>query len=148
MSHFRSAPVEPLSHATEFKDAHTQTGHVSDQVRGLVCHGRSKRRIVPCLHPSSSQEVPEVCLLWAKRTNIGFFPSALHSRPSRSQTVWMLLWLHRWVDFRSVGASSSWASICHSRPHERAGVKTKHQEKCAFSTTENHLSVRGVGFNQ
>ncbi len=37
---------------------------VMSQIRSedwLVFHGRSKRRIVPCLHPSSSQEVPEVC---------------------------------------------------------------------------------------
>ncbi len=60
-SHFRSASVEPLSQQTEVQDADTQTGRVSDQVRGLVCHDRSKRRILPCLHPSHSQEVPEVC---------------------------------------------------------------------------------------
>ncbi len=32
---------------------------ISDQVRGLVC--RSKIRILPYLHPSHSQGVPEVC---------------------------------------------------------------------------------------
>ncbi len=41
--------VEPLSHATEVQDAHTQTGRVSDQVRGLVYHDRSKRCILPGL---------------------------------------------------------------------------------------------------
>ncbi len=61
-SYFRSRSVEPLSHATEVQDAHHQAGHVSDQVRGLVCHDRSKGCILPCLHPSHSQEVPEVCL--------------------------------------------------------------------------------------
>ncbi len=50
---------EPLSQQTEVQDA--QTGSVSDQVRGLVCHDRSKRRILPYLHPSHSQGVPEVC---------------------------------------------------------------------------------------
>ncbi len=60
-SYFRSASVELLSPATEVQDAHYQTGRVSDQVRGLVCHDRSKRRILPCLHPSPTQEVPEVC---------------------------------------------------------------------------------------
>ncbi len=58
-SHFRSASVEPLSQQTEVQDA--QTGHVSDQVRGLVCHDRSKRCILPYLHPSHSQGVPEIC---------------------------------------------------------------------------------------
>ncbi len=57
----RSAFVEPLSHATEVQNAHDQTGHVSNQVRGLVCDGRSERRILPHIHPSSTQEVPEVC---------------------------------------------------------------------------------------
>ncbi len=58
-SHFRSASVEPLSQQTGVQDA--QTGRVSDQVRGLVCHDRSKRRILPYLHLSHSQGVPEVC---------------------------------------------------------------------------------------
>ncbi len=53
-----------------------QTGRVSDQVRALVCHDRSKRRILPYLHPSHSQGVPEVLLSGAKLTNIGFFLSA------------------------------------------------------------------------
>ncbi len=59
VSHFRSASVEPFSQQTEVQDA--QTGHSSDQVRGLVCHDRSKRHIFPCLHPSHSQEVSKVC---------------------------------------------------------------------------------------
>ncbi len=60
-SDFRSAAIDPLSHASEVQNAHCQTGCVSDQVRGLVCHDRSKRCLFPCLHPSQSQEVPEVC---------------------------------------------------------------------------------------
>ncbi len=36
---------------------------------------------------------------------------------------------------------------CCSRSYERVGVKTKCQEKCAFSITEDHLSGRGVGFD-
>ncbi len=38
VSHFRSASIEPLSQQTEVQDAYTQTGRVSDQVQGLVCH--------------------------------------------------------------------------------------------------------------
>ncbi len=60
-SDFKSASAELLSHATEVQDADTQTGRVSDQVWGLVCHDRSKGCIFPCLHHSHSQEVPEVC---------------------------------------------------------------------------------------
>ncbi len=60
-SDFRSAAIEPLNNASEVQNAHCQTGRFSDQVRGLVCHDRSKRRLFPCLHPSQSQEVPEVC---------------------------------------------------------------------------------------
>ncbi len=51
------------------------------------------------------------------------------------------------VDFSSIRADGGSASRCHSRSHERAGVKTKRQEKCAFSITEDHLSGLGVGFN-
>ncbi len=39
------------------------------------------------------------------------------------------------------------ASRCHSRSHERLGVKAKRKEKCASSSTEDHLSGRGVGFD-
>ncbi len=60
-SHFRSALIEPLSHATEVQDAHNQTSHVSDQVQGLACQDRSKRHILPCLHLSTTQKFPEVC---------------------------------------------------------------------------------------
>ncbi len=56
--------------------------------------------------------------------------------------------LHRrLVDSSSIGAVGDSASRCRSRPYERAGVKTKRQEKCAFSITEDHLSGRGVGFD-
>ncbi len=56
--------------------------------------------------------------------------------------------LHRrLVDSSSIGAVGDSASRCRSRPYERSGVKTKRQEKCAFSITEDHLSGRGVGFD-
>ncbi len=38
-------------------------------------------------------------------------------------------------------------SRCRSRSYEIIGVKTKHQDKCAFSIAEDHLSVCGVGFD-
>ncbi len=58
-SNFRSAATEPLSHALEVQNAYYKTGRVSDQIRGLVRHDRSKRRLFPDIHPSQSQEVPE-----------------------------------------------------------------------------------------
>ncbi len=60
----------------KFRMLTVKTGRVSDQIRGLVRHDRSKRRLFPCIHPSQSQEVPEVRFSGAKLTNIGFFPSA------------------------------------------------------------------------
>ncbi|KAL0170784.1 hypothetical protein M9458_035380, partial [Cirrhinus mrigala] len=50
----------------------------------------------------------------------------------------------RLVDIRAVGGSTP---RCYSHPHERAGVETEHQEKCAFSIIKNHLFGRGVAFN-
>ncbi len=44
-SNFRSAATEPLSHALEVQNAYYKTGRVSDQIRGLVRHDRSKRRL-------------------------------------------------------------------------------------------------------
>ncbi len=159
-SHFRSASDEPLSHATEVQDVHYQTSRVSDQVRGLVCHDRSKRCILPCLHPSHSQEVPEVCF---RVRSIPISGSSLQPctltphfhevcgccSGSAATPVHPHTELHqRLVDFSSIGAVGGSTSRCRSRPHERFGVKTKHQEKCAFSITENHLSGCGVGFDR
>ncbi len=56
----RSASTEPLSQSAEVQDAHAEASRVTNQVRGLVCHNRSKRRILPRIHPSMSQEVPKV----------------------------------------------------------------------------------------
>ncbi len=158
-SDFRSAAIEPLSHASEVQNAHCQTGRVSDQVRGLVCHDRSKRRMLPYLHPSQSQEVPEVCFQGQSLPISGssLRPSTLtpyfhevcgccsgsSATPGHPHTQ-----LHRrLVDFSSFRADDGSTSRCHSRSYERVGVKAKRQEKCAFSITEDHLSGRGVGFN-
>ncbi len=158
-SHFRSASIEQLSHATEFQDAHYQTSRVSDQVWGLVCHDRSKRRILPCLHPSQTQEVPGVCFWeWSLPILCSFFRlctltpnfdevcgccSGSTATPGHPHTQLY----RRLTDISSIGTDGGSASRCRSRPYERAGVKAKHQEKCAFFTTENHLSGRGVGFD-
>ncbi len=78
-SHFRFAATEPFSQQTEVQDAHNQTGRDSNQVRGLVCFDRSRRRILSYLHPSHSQEVPKVCF-WGQSLPIlgsSFRPSTL-----------------------------------------------------------------------
>ncbi len=158
-SHFRSAAVEPLSQQTEVQDAYSQAGRVSNQVRGLVCRDRSKRRILPRLHPSHSQEVPEVCFQGQSLPISGtsLRPSTLTSHfyevcgrrlSSAAATGRPHTQLYRrLVDSRSIRAKSGSTSRCCSRSYESVGVKTEPQEKCAFSITENHLSGGGVGFD-
>ncbi len=36
---------------------------------------------------------------------------------------------------------------CHSCPHDRVGVMTKRQKECAFSSTDDHYSWRGMRLN-
>ncbi len=154
--------------ATEVQDADTQTGCVSDQVRGLVCvsdqvrglvcHDRSQGRILPCLHPSHSQEVPEVCFrgrslpvsdssVWPRTLTPHFHEVCGCCVSSVAVTGHPHTQLHRrLVDSHSIRADGGSASRCCSCPHESAGVKTERQEKCAFYGSENHLSGRGVGF--
>ncbi len=139
-SDFRSAAIEPLSHASEVQNAHCQTGRVSDQVRGLVCHDRSKRRVLPYLHPSQSQEVPEVCFQGQSLPISGssLRPSTLtpyfhevcgccsgsSATPGHPHTQ-----LHRrLVDFSSFRADGGSTSRCRSRSYETVGVKAKRQE--------------------
>ncbi len=158
-SHFRSASVEPLSQQTEVQDADTQAGRVSNQVRGLVCHDRSKRRIVPCLHPSHSQEVPEVCFrgqslpvsgssLWPSTLTPHFYKVCGCCVSSVAATRHPHTQLHRrLVDSRSIRAGGGLTSRSCSRSLESVGVKTERQEECTFSITENHLSWCAVGFD-
>ncbi len=69
--------------------------------------------------------------------------SGSHATPGHPHTE-----LHRrLVDSSSIRAGSSLASRCRSRSNERLGVKTKRKENCASSSTEDHLSGRGVGFD-
>ncbi|KAI2651174.1 enzymatic polyprotein [Labeo rohita] len=59
--HFRSETTELFSFEVEVQNADYQSSGVTNQVRGLVCDDRSRRCLLPRLHPSSTQEVPEVC---------------------------------------------------------------------------------------
>ncbi len=56
-SHFRSLSSERLRHAAQVQNVNFETNRVTDQIRGLVCHDRSQRRILPQCQPSVSQEV-------------------------------------------------------------------------------------------
>ncbi len=146
-SNFRSAATEPLSQPPEVQNAYCKTGRVSDQIRGLVRHDRSKRRLFPCIHPSQSQEVPEVRFQGQSLPISGssLRPSTLtpnfhevrgcctgsSATPGHPHTQ-----LHRrLVDFSSFRAVGGSTSRCRSSSHERVGVKTKCKEKSPFQRT-------------
>ncbi len=57
----RVASSERIRHAAQVQNVNFETNRVTDQIRGLVCHDRSQGRILSHIHPSMSQEVPEVC---------------------------------------------------------------------------------------
>ncbi len=59
-SHFRSSSFERIRHAAQVQNVNFETNLVTDQIRGLVCHDRSQGHILSHIHPSLSQEVPEV----------------------------------------------------------------------------------------
>ncbi len=59
-SHFRSSSSERLCHAAQVQNVNLETNCATDQIRGQVCHNRSQELILPHIHPSVSQEVPEV----------------------------------------------------------------------------------------
>ncbi len=60
MSHFRSSRSERLCRAAQVQNVNFETNRATGQIRGLVCHDRAQGRILPHIHPSVSQEVPEV----------------------------------------------------------------------------------------
>ncbi len=82
-----------------------QTSRVSDQVRELVCHDRSKR--CTCLHPSSSQEVPKHCFWGQKLTNTEFFLFGLALSP------------HTFTVCGCCSGSSMIPGHPHTQPHRR-----------------------------
>ncbi len=59
-SHFRPSSSERFCLETQVQNVNFETNRVTDQIRGLVCHDRSQGRILSHIHPSVSQEVPEV----------------------------------------------------------------------------------------
>ncbi len=111
------------------------------------------------IHPSQSQEVPEVRFQGQSLPISGssLRPNTLTPNfhevrgccPGSSATPGHphTQLYRRLVDFSSFRADGGSTSRCHSCSDERVGVKTKCKEKCAVSITENHLSRRGVGFD-
>ncbi|KAL0182121.1 hypothetical protein M9458_021496, partial [Cirrhinus mrigala] len=64
--------------------------------------------------------------------------------PLRLQGIRILNYIDVWL---ILAQSEQMVARCCSHSHKRAGVKTEHQEECAFFFTENHLSRHGVGFD-
>ncbi len=61
MSPFRSSSSERLRHAAQVQNVKFETNRAPDQIRGLFFfNDRSQGHILPHIHPSVSQEVPEV----------------------------------------------------------------------------------------
>ncbi len=142
-----------------FKMLTKQTDHVSDHVQGLFFHDRAQGRILQCIYPSSTHEVPGVCFRgWSipvSGSSVRPVTLTLHfhevcgccpgsvATPGHPHTQ-----LYRWlVDFSSVRADGGSASRCRPRPFEIAGAAAERQVECAFSATENHLSGCGMGFD-
>ena len=158
-SNFRSAPAKSNSREAQVQNAYTQTDRVTNQIRGLVCHDRSKGRLLPRVHPSTTQEVPEVRF---RGRSLPISGSSV--RPSSlSQNVYEMhgcssgsaatpghphfKLYRRLVDSSSIGASGGSTSRCRSRSYQETGVEAQCQEKCAISTTEYHLSGCNLGVN-
>ncbi len=152
-SHFRSSSSERIRHVS------FETNRVTDQIRGLVCHDRSQGRILSHNHPSVSQEVAEV-RFWGKSIPVSgssirpsiitpHFHEMRRCSPGASLASGYSHYdLHRQlVVSSSVASFGSSASRCRSCPHKKTGVTAKRQEKCAFSTTEDHFPGRDVGLN-
>ncbi|KAI2665262.1 ORF V: Enzymatic polyprotein [Labeo rohita] len=149
---------ESFSHEAEIQDAYSQASSVTDQVRGLVCDDRSKRRLFPRLHPSSTQEVPEVCFQGqsipisgssvrpstSPRTFTKCVDAAL--APLRFRGIRILNYIDDWLILAQSEQVAAQHRCC-ARSHERVGAETERQEKCAVSITKDHLSRRGVGFD-
>ncbi len=143
----------------KFKNVNFETNHVTDQIRGLVCHDRSQGRILSHIHPSVSQEVPEV-RFWGQSIPVSgssirpsiitphFHEMRRCSPGASSPSGYSHYELHRrLVDSSSVASVGSSASRCRSCPHGKIGVTAKRQEKCAFSITEDHFPGRDMGLN-
>ncbi len=143
-SHFRSSSSGRLRQAAQVQNVNFETNRAADQIRGLFFHHESQGRILPHIHPSVSQEVPEV-RFWGQSIPIlgssvrlsiitpHFHEMRRCSPGASSPSGYSHYELHRWlVDSSSVASVGSAASRCRSGPHERVRVTAKCQKECAF----------------
>ncbi len=107
-----------------------------NQVQGLVCHDRSKRRILPRIHPSVSQEVPKV-RFWGQ--SIPISGSSLRSStlthphvykvvdavlaPLRLQGIRILNYIDDWLILAQSEIEGGETSRCRPRSYETVGLR-------------------------
>lgn len=158
-SHSRSACLKSHCREAQVQDAHSQADRVTNQIRGLVCHDRSKGRLLSCIYPPSTQEVLEVRFRGRSLPISGssVWPSTVtphvhevygcsYSSAQAAGHPYSELY-RRLVNSSSIGTSGGSASRCRSCSHQEVGVETQRQEECSFSITENHFSRCSVGFD-
>ncbi len=154
VSYFRSKSTEPLSHATGVQDALFE--HIVSQIRSMDWFVTSD--LEDTYFPSPSFPITGSslrCAMGAKYINIGFFPSAFHSHPALSQSVWILRWFL--CDSRASAYSTTSMVVDISLSEWMVGFgiemsflltrKSWGSDLTPEKYTENHLSGRGVGFD-
>ncbi len=152
-SHFRSASVEPLSQQTEVQVAHTQTGKSEDwfvDLKDVDFHISilpTHREFLRFAFGGKAYQyrVLPFGLALSPRTFTKCVDAAL--APLRLQGIRILNYIDDWLILAQSERGGGSTSRCCSRSLESVGVKTEHQEECAFSITENHLSWCGVRFD-
>ncbi len=133
--------------------------NITDQIRELVCYDRTQGRILSHIHPSMSQEIPEV-RFWGQSIPVSGSSIRLsnitpHFHEMRNAAL-VLLWLQgihimNYINDWLILAQSHQLGVWHRdvvlSHMKELGVTAKRQEKCAFSTTEDHFPGRGMGLN-
>ncbi|XP_073669465.1 uncharacterized protein [Paramisgurnus dabryanus] len=158
-SDFRSTSSEPVCCKTKVQDVNYKADRHTNQIRGLVCDDRSKRRVFPHIYPPAAQEIPEVRLRGRglpisgspfRSISVTPYIYKVHGCSAGSITTpgHPCLKLHRRLaNFSPIREYGSAASRCCADPYERTGVKAKCKEKHALSSTEDSFSWRYMGFN-
>ncbi len=158
-SNFRSATLESFSQEIQVQDAHYSYHHESDQIRGLVCHDRSKGRILPCFHHSFSQEVPEVRFrgrsvpvpgssVWPSSLPSHFHQVHGCSSSTTEASGHPCAELYRRLAYIGpVSGDGSSASRCRPWPHSELGVETQHGKERVVARPENHVPGGGMGLD-
>lgn len=150
-ANFGSQGVEPVSEKVQIQNVDHSNNRESNQIRGLVCHDRSERRLFSHLHPSLSQEVPEVRFRGRSIPISGSSvrPSTLSPHiyqvygrgPCSTETSGdsRIELSRRLAYFGPVSGDGSSASRCRSWPYSKIGVKTQFEEECARTVPGHDL---------